>query len=65
MKARFRRLVTRCLYVTLLFAYQAAPDVFSPYLDKGRAITLEEAAEVAALVNDYHGVTEAQAFAKK
>lgn len=49
----------------LLFAYQAAPDVFSPYLDKGRAITLEEAAEVAALVNDYHGVTEAQAFAKK
>ena len=49
----------------LLFAYQAAPDVFGPYLDKGRAITLEEAAEVAALVNDYHGVTEAQAFAKK
>ena len=47
-----------------LFAYQA-PDVFSPYLDKGRAITLEEATEVAALVNDYHGVTEAQAFAKK
>ena len=49
----------------LLFAYQAAPDVFGPYLDKGRAITLEEAAEVAALVNDYHGVTEAQDFAKK
>ena len=53
------------VYTLPLFAYQAAPDVFSPYLDKGRAITLEEAAEVAALVNDYHGVTEAQAFAKK
>lgn len=49
----------------LLFARLNAPEAFADYLDKKTAITLEETAEVANLVNQHHGVTQAQEFAKK
>ena len=47
----------------LLFAKEQAPEAFAPYLNKKETLSVEEAQEVASLVNAYDGVSKAADFA--
>lgn len=49
----------------LIFAMEKAPEHLAFYLDKGAAITAEEAHETAQLVHEFGGVVNAKAFAKR
>ncbi len=49
----------------LILAKEAAPEVFAPYLAKGRQITLAEVAKVAELVVSHGGIEAARELARE